>query len=1046
VSHAYALLAAAVLALPLAPRATAQPLPEPTEVEQLDAKIEQLSREGRFDEAIPLAEQALSIQERALGPDHPGILKSLNDLAMLYRATGDYADAEAIFERILEITTTAVGPRDPAVAVTINNLGTLYWEQGDRARAVKFIEKALEIWQSSLGPDDPKVAVALGNLASIDRNSGDSERAASRYEKALAIWEKRADPDYASYLETLRSLSAIRREDGDYERSAALLQRALDFVEKVRGAEDAETARALSDLASIEYESGDLARARPRLERALAIMEVAQGSDHPEVASALTNLAALDLAMGDYESAEHRYARALQIREAAYGPDHLATAAALENLASLYRMQGDYARARPLCERALAIRVKVLGAGHLEVADAASALGAVDWALGDFAAAEARFERALLIRERALGSEHPLVAASVDNFASAQLVQDKSERVQFLYDAALKIQEKTLAPEDPDLAESVRNLGLMYWRSGDWDRAESYLARSAEIEERQFSLLLPVETRNRARASLRSFSDTTNLILSLQSQRPDPQASVRLALTTVLRRKGRELSVEAGESAALERGLPEADRSVLDPLLERRKELGRQILRTAGRMRSEALVAKDRKLRSEVEDLERAAARRGDALRPWMAPIQIEDLQGKIPEGAALIELVEYRELDPSRISADLCAGATRLAAFVLRSAGEPKWVSLGDAAAIDASVRAFRETLLDVETPEAKLRGRARDLYDRIAAPLEPHLEGIRTVWIAPDAETTQLPFGALIGPDDRYWIERIEFTYLTSGRDLLLANRVPPSKRAPLVLAAPDYEAERPTGERPPADADENRPTALATLNFPPLGLAETGASNVAKLLGVEPLTGARASAAAVRAARAPRVLHIAADGFFLSDGKLASELRWGSVFGVESLLQPSLAESPLLRSGLAFAGANRRGDRARGDLLTALQVAGLDLWGTQLVGISVARMAYGAPTDQAVHAFRRAWLLAGAQAQFVNLWTTDPRAATELTTAYYERLLAGEGRSEALRSVQLGMLRSESRRHPYYWAGFAAIGARGPISWSEPHAAARPIPDAR
>jgi CHAT domain-containing protein len=53
--------------------------------------------------------------------------------------------------------------------------------------------------------------------------------------------------------------------------------------------------------------------------------------------------------------------------------------------------------------------------------------------------------------------------------------------------------------------------------------------------------------------------------------------------------------------------------------------------------------------------------------------------------------------------------------------------------------------------------------------------------------------------------------------------------------------------------------------------------------------------------------------------------------------------------------------------------------------------------------------------------------------LTTAYYERLLAGEGRSEALRAVQLAMLRSENRSHPFYWANFILIGARGPIAWA-------------
>jgi len=62
--------------------------------------------------------------------------------------------------------------------------------------------------------------------------------------------------------------------------------------------------------------------------------------------------------------------------------------------------------------------------------------------------------------------------------------------------------------------------------------------------------------------------------------------------------------------------------------------------------------------------------------------------------------------------------------------------------------------------------------------------------------------------------------------------------------------------------------------------------------------------------------------------------------------------------------------------------------------------------------------------------------------LTTAYYERLLAGEGRSEALRGVQLAMLRGESRSHPFYWASFILIGARGPIAWANSPEAAQEI----
>jgi hypothetical protein len=214
----------------------------------------------------------------------------------------------------------------------------------------------------------------------------------------------------------------------------------------------------------------------------------------------------------------------------------------------------------------------------------------------------------------------------------------------------------------------------------------------------------------------------------------------------------------------------------------------------------------------------------------------------------------------------------------------------------------------------------------------------------------------------------------------------------------------------------------------------------------LGVAPLTGAKASKSAIKTARAPRVLHIAADGFFLPDQPPGSALRWGSILGVDPRLRPPLTELSLLRSGLALAGANYRANEAGHGLLTALDIAGLDLWGTQLVAIAARGIeSEQAAVDQAVDALRHSVVIAGAESQFVNLWTTDSRAATKLTTAYYERLLAGEGRSEALRGVQLAMLQSESHSHPFYWASFISIGARSPLTWADSPEVVQEIPRA-
>ncbi|MGE4609291.1 MAG: tetratricopeptide repeat protein, partial [Myxococcota bacterium] len=58
--------------------------------EALNAEVVRLNGQGRYDEAIPLAERLLAINEKDLGPEHHDVATSLNNLAALYRTKGDY--------------------------------------------------------------------------------------------------------------------------------------------------------------------------------------------------------------------------------------------------------------------------------------------------------------------------------------------------------------------------------------------------------------------------------------------------------------------------------------------------------------------------------------------------------------------------------------------------------------------------------------------------------------------------------------------------------------------------------------------------------------------------------------------------------------------------------------------------------------------------------------------------------------------------------------------------------------------------------------------
>ncbi|MBI3796167.1 MAG: CHAT domain-containing protein [Deltaproteobacteria bacterium] len=187
-------------------------------------------------------------------------------------------------------------------------------------------------------------------------------------------------------------------------------------------------------------------------------------------------------------------------------------------------------------------------------------------------------------------------------------------------------------------------------------------------------------------------------------------------------------------------------------------------------------------------------------------------------------------------------------------------------------------------------------------------------------------------------------------------------------------------------------------------------------------------------------PRILHIATHGFFVTnhEEEVLKGLGFVELHSAGSLghAMPPRWENPLLRSGLALAGANQQGDGSEDGMLTALEAAGLDLWGTKLVVLSACETGMGdIQNGEGVYGLRRAIGMAGAESQVMSLWKVEDTATRDLMMAYYAKLILGEGRAEALRHVQLQMLHSTKWHHPFYWASFIQSGDWTPIEELQP-----------
>jgi thymidine phosphorylase len=127
-------------------------------------------------------------------------------------------------------------------------------------------------------------------------------------------------------------------------------------------------------------------------------------------------------------------------------------------------------------------------------------------------------------------------------------------------------------------------------------------------------------------------------------------------------------------------------------------------------------------------------------------------------------------------------------------------------------------------------------------------------------------------------------------------------------------------------------------------------------------KPLQQAQATESAVRAVRSPKILHLATHGFFLEN----EEIFLPTTLSIPDSDPPVPIEmNPMVRSGLALAGANHAQEITRGDdgLLTALEVTSMDLRGTDLVVLSACETGRGkVQVGEGVYGLRRALVLAG------------------------------------------------------------------------------------
>ena len=168
-----------------------------------------------------------------------------------------------------------------------------------------------------------------------------------------------------------------------------------------------------------------------------------------------------------------------------------------------------------------------------------------------------------------------------------------------------------------------------------------------------------------------------------------------------------------------------------------------------------------------------------------------------------------------------------------------------------------------------------------------------------------------------------------------------------------------------------------------------------------------------------KAPQLLQIATHGFYYTPQRAAN---------VDYLKGYSDA---MMLSGIVLSGGNAawRGkelpDGVLGGILTANNIARLDLSGTEMVVLSACQTGQGKATSEGLYGLQRAFKKAGVGTMVMALWNVSDKVATEFMTTFYGQLTSKQyqwNKRQAFENAK-SIIR-DKYPDPFHWAAFVML----------------------
>ena len=913
------------------------------------------SKLGNKTEAIRLETDALDIYYKLYGKNNYEYLLSLKNLESDNASLGNYFEAIRWCEEILRINEKLYGKNNSDYIKYLNKVAVYNLYLDNYIEAIHYETEALVLGEKLYGEKSLSCTTYLTNLAECNSSLGNYSEALRLATEALHIYDNSIfGKEHPYYIETLKKIASYNRKLGNYMKAVIIGEKLLNVYEELYGKDDSYYALCLNNLSISQASLGNYSEAIRLATEALNIQEKAFGKGHPEYAGTLCNLATYNAYSDNYLEAIRLATKALNIQEKTIGKKSPDYALSLNNLSGYNNCIGNYSEAMRLCEEALRIEEKVLGKEHPDYAMSLNNLASCNYEMGNYAEAMRLCEEALRIREKAVGKEHPDYATSLGNLAFYCWKSRNLDAVKYYVEAteALSgIVKRTFA----DLTARERNLF--------WDKYKAWFERTIHL------IAYDMPSDSLAENGYNGALLAKGLLLNSEVE-----------LSTLLKESGDE------EVAGIYNDL---------------KNLRLQINKLYEMPVAERPLDAD-SLERVAQGLERQLVQRSKAYGDYTANLVIDwrQVRQKLGDSDMAVEFVSFPMRNDSVMYAAYC---------LRKDMPSPKMVPL------------FEERQLT--SIDKRLYLSSPMLYNLVWKPLEKEMAGVTTVYFSPSGELYNLPIENLPVDEGTYNSGIRGYRRLSSTRQLALRrNGVEVAKAAvygglkydtDTVTLANDsrkYRTAEPVQWSSRAVADSlNLRDGVYELPATKIEAEDIDKALESAKIDTELYTDTIGTEASFKALSGSGVnaLHIATHGFYWTEREVS---RLDNLAFLNDDMPAAVQEDKALtRSGLLLAGANTalKGlplpEGVEDGVLTAKEIAGMDLRRLDLVALSACQTGLGEITGDGVFGLQRGFKKAGANTLLMSLWKVDDTATQLLMTQFYKNMLSGMGKYEALTAAQ-------------------------------------------